>query len=656
VKVDGIGAAARRERYILAAAALALAVIYFASRTERHNWDAVAYAAVADVPAAGAMFHQNHPLFTPALWLVVRAFRACGYAGPSLMPAAALSAAFAAAAAALFYLALRRLGAAAATAALATGAAAFSAAWWFYAGEAEVVSCISFFIAGALFILAPASPRRGRAVAAACWLGAATWFHMTIALFVPVAAVLLAEPREGRWLRLATFGGAYLVVAAVPYVIISQFVYGHAGAKGLWAWVNIYESAHEEWGVWSARGFRVGLLTVLTTAVSPGLNYGWDIWGTKFSDAAARLAPAAVLVGGALAAVVAAAPRLWREKRRWLLAGALWFVGYQLFFSWWNYGNAEWWVATAMPLWFLFGLAAPSRRAFVIPAAAFIMTFAGVNFGRLILPATRPGRDLREEAARAIVAVTRPGDSLWVSDCSVAIWVKYLSRNTRSVVETRAAFNPRSYVELVASSAGPAGEPPAAGPAVYLTDAELDNPHLKWVDAATRDGLFTVVRSAEAVALLRLPEGECTLLRCRPRCRKLEDLRLYEAEKGPGPPYAVLYGRAVPASFNVVVPRKGRYVLCVQARGERTGAAWPTMQISRAGRWIAFAPVVTNYWRFYEVTTELDAGAHDIDVFLCNPFRDPASGRDRLLLVNRLAVYRARPAKRLRARPRSVLP
>ena len=111
-----------RERYILAVAVAGLAVLYFASRTELHNADAVVYAAVADGPAVGAMFHQNHPLFTPVLWLVVRAFRACGYAGSSLVPGAAVSAAFAAGAAGLFYLALRRLGAAAATAALATAA------------------------------------------------------------------------------------------------------------------------------------------------------------------------------------------------------------------------------------------------------------------------------------------------------------------------------------------------------------------------------------------------------------------------------------------------------------------------------------------------------------------------------------------------------
>ncbi|UCH78196.1 MAG: hypothetical protein JSU81_10810 [Candidatus Coatesbacteria bacterium] len=644
-----------RQRLVGIGAGVGLAVLYYVSRTDLHGYDAVAYAAVADVPAVGRMFHQNHPLFTPLVWLAVRAFRVCGYAGSAFVPGAAVSAALAAGAAAFFYLALRRLGAGAAPAAVATAAASFSAAWWFFAAEVEVVSCLSFFIAGGLYILASPSHRWGRAAAAAVWLGAATSFHITVLLFVPVAAILLAAPRQNRWLRLATFGAVYAVVAAAPYVIISQFVYGHRGVAGLWAWINFYEKTFDTWGVWEARRFTSGLVRVLCTTVSPGRDHCWDVAGMNFPLAATRLAPAVVYLGAAVATVGAAAPRLWREKRQWLVAGATWFVGYQLFFSWWDYGNPEWWVATVMPLWFLFGLAAPRCPAFVITAAAVVLAAASINFCRLISPASCPGRNPKERAARVVLQVTSPGDTLWVEDCDVAIWVKNLSRNTRQVVETGPGFDPPSYSDLAASLAAPPGEAAAEGNAIYVFDSELDNPRLG-IDAeaeAARAALFPVVLSAEAVTVVPFPRRLSTLLRCRNCRRRFEDLRLYEAEREPGQEYVFLYDRTGSVKFQVVVPRAGRYVLCVQARGEPAAGTWPAMEISKAGRWLAILPADTNFWRFYEVTAELAAGPHEIDVRFCNPFRDPATGRDRLLFINRLAVYRAPPAKGQRQPGRS---
>lgn len=607
----------------------------------------MAYAAVADVPAAGAMFHANHLLFTPLIWGVLRAFRLCGYAGPSMLAAAAVSAALTAGAAAFFYLALRRLGAAIAAAAVATAAAALSAGWWFYAGEAEVVAPITFFLAGGLFILASASPGRRRAVAAACWLGAGTCFHLTIALFVPIAAIVLTRPAQGRWPRLATFGAVYAAVAAGPYVIISQLVYRHAGVAGFWHWITFYERTYEAWGVLGRSMFVDGLIRALCTVVSPGVEHYWGVVGMSPGLAAARLSPAVLFLGCALATTAAAGPRLWREKRVWLLAGAVWFVGYQLFFSWWDCGNGEWWVATVMPLWFLFGLAAPRRLGFVIPAAAVVLAVAAVNYHRLVGPAACPGRDANESTARVLLKTTRAGDTVWVANCDVAIWLINLSRNTRNVVETDAAFSPEWYYDRAASLATPAAGTRADGGATYLLDAELDNRHFGR-DAkakAAREALFKAARSAEAVTVVPFDGRLATVLRCRGSGNAFGDLRIYEAEGEGDGEYAVLWDKLKPVSFEVDVPRDGRYVLCVQARGESAAGAWPVMQISTAGRWLAFVPAHTNFWRFYEVTAEFTAGTHRIDVYFCNPFEDPATGRGRLLFVNRLAVYRAPPGK-----------
>jgi hypothetical protein len=600
------------------------------------------YAAVADVPAVGAMFHQNHPLFTPVLWLVVRAFRACGYAGSSLLPGAAISAAFAAGAAGLFYLALRRIGAAAATAALATGAAAFSAAWWYFAGEVEVVSCISFFIAGALLILAPVPRHWGRAVAAAFWLGAATWFHITVVLFVPVAAFLLAETRENRWLGPATFGAVYVAVAAAPYVIISQITYRHAGVGGFWAWINFYGNISEAWGVLSASRFKGGLLSVLTAVASPGLDRGWDSSGMRFSVAVARFAPAAVLVGGAFATVVAAVPRLWREKRRWLLAGAFWFAGYQLFFSWWECSNVEWWVATLMPVWFLFGLAAPRRPAFVLPAAALISCLAAVNFTRLILPTNRPGRDLAEGAARVIATATQPGDVVLLSRVPVAIWLENQTRGKRTIMGSGGRGEIEEVERFIDELICPEGEIKMPPGYAFLTDYEMDNRDLDQGVAGddVRASLFRIIRNAEPAAVVPFRGRPRVLYRCR-GAAELESLSIYEAEHGTRKEeFRVLRKAGATNRFNINVPEEGQYVICIQARGTSAGDQWPAVRVAADDKTLSAFAVTTDYWWFYETNAVLGAGNHAIDVVLLNGFRDPAAGEKRFLYLNRLALYR----------------
>ncbi len=631
-----------RDRWTAAGTTVTLAVLYFALRSRDIGYDALAYSTSADIPSFGAFFHSNHPLFTPALWCVMRVVRGLGYAGSSLTPPAALSALWAAAASGGFYLLLRRIGARPAPAALATAAVSFSAAWWFFAGLAEPVASISFFTVGALFLAAPRPPSWRRALAVGCWLGVATAFHITLVLLYPVACLLVAGGREGRWRRWAALSAVYAVTASVPYIVISQCVLRHEGAAGFLSWIGYHKGDFAAYGIWAARRFPEGLRQILIVTAGPRRELGLGVMYMSRSEAALKLAPAAALVGLALGTIGFAVPRLWREHRRWLAAVVVWFVIYQLFFTWWESYNPEWWVGVTLPVWLLFGLAAPARRAFVIPAAALVLAVAAVNLERVILPSTRRGCNGNENAARALIAASHPGDNIWVPHSGVALWIRHLAHEDRTLIETGEGTTPGSYDRCVFSLAGRRGFPRRDGANTYLTDYELDNPYLGegYRAKAARKALFKVICNGEPTTLVDFYDGPHVLYRCS-RAAKLKALRIYEAEWRPKRDgYKVLREPGSTRRFNVVITEEGRYVICLQARGTPANGKWPTVSVAVDGDPLSTFAVTSVYWWFYKTRTRLKAGKHKVIVELHNGLRHGAGGRERFVYLNRLAVYR----------------
>jgi hypothetical protein len=631
-----------RDRWVAAAATVALAALYFALRSRDIGYDAVAYSTIADTPSFGRMFHQNHPLFTPTLFCLMRVVRALGYAGSSLTPPAALSALWAGAASGAFYLVLRRIGARPAAAAVAVAGASLSAAWWHFAGLAEPVASILFFTVGALFLAAPWPPSRRRALAVGCWLGVGTWFHTTLALFIPVAGILVAGGSGGRWGRWAALFAAYAVTASVAYAVVSQCVLGHESVGDFCRWINSYKIKHDEYGILAAGRLPEGLLQVLVASVAPRRELHLGVMYMAPGDAALKLAPAAVLVGIALVTVGVAVPRLWREHRRWLVAAVVWFLGYQLFFTWWESGNPSWWAVVTLPIWLLFGLAAPPRRIFLIPVGVVVLAAAGVNCGRLILPSSRPGLNKAENAARAFIAASRPGDRLWVPHSAVALWIRHLTSDDRPLTKTGRGVAPGSYNHRALSLARRGGADARAGADVYLTDYELDNPNLgtgRRANAAKK-AFFRLLRNAEPVALAHFYGRPRVLYRCD-GAAELESLRICEAERGKGEKeFGVLREPGCAERFVVDVATKGRYVISFQASGTPAGGEWPAASVAADGKVLATFAVTSEYWWFYDTRATLDAGEHEIEVVLLNGFRDPATGASRFLYVNRLVIYR----------------
>ncbi len=633
-------AAARRERWFAAALAVGLAVLYFAFRTQYHNCDAIKTATVVEVPASGTFLHQNHLLFTPLIWLVLRVSRAFGYGGSSLTAAAAVSSVFAGAAAAVFFLFLRRLGVTFAVSVVAVAAAAFSAAWWYSAGEAELLSGISFFVVGALFLLAAQARRWYTAPAVAVWLAVGTWFHISLMLFLPVAAILLAEKGEGRWPRLSAFVAIYAVLALVPYAFAFRLYYYGPEWGSFYKWMTFLHW-WGGWGRFDGGRFGEGALRLFAAAAAPGDELSRPLDDLSGVNVVSRLGPGVVFLAAAAAVVVAGGRRLWRRRRWWLAAGVTWFVVYQTFFSWWQPRNAEWWIATTMPLWVLFALAAPRRLAFVLPAGAVVFCVAGVNFGRLILPRNRPGRDLAEGTARVIAAATRRGDTVLISNMRVKVWLDYQTGHGRRILGSDGGKYLEDIGKFIDDVSGASAAATGGRGAAFLTDYEMDNCDLPqgFGGDAVRASLFAIMRNAEPVALVPVEGQPRVLYRCRGPA-KLESLRIYEAERGSQKrEFRVLRGVGETERFKIKIPEKGRYVIGVQARGRPARNEWPAARVVVDGKVLAAFDVTTAYWWFYEARAALDAGTHEVEVVLRNGLRG-AAGENRFLYLNRLAAYR----------------
>ena len=479
------------------------------------------------------------------------------------------------------------------------------------------------------------------AAAVAVWLSVGAWFHISITLFLPVAAILLAQNKEGRWLRLSVLGAFYAVLAFLPYVIIFRLFYQGAHGGTFYKWITFLHW----WGGWGRfdwSRFGEGVLRLFAAAVAPGDSLNCLLTGVSGAEFASRLGPGAVFLAAAITVVAVKGKRLWREKRWWLAAGITWFLIYHTFFSWWEPRNAEWWIATTIPLWVLFALAAPKRLAFVLPAVAVISCVVAVNFTRLILPRSRPGRDPAERAARVIAAATQPGDVILISRMRTTIWLENQTKRTLTVVGSGGRRQLEEVEMFIDELNCPSPEIKTGRGNAFLTDYEMDNPDLEQgIDGdKTRASLFRIVRNAEPVALVPFNGWPRVLYRCR-GAAKLKSLRIYEAERGTRKEeFRVLREAGDVKQFKVKVPKEGRYVVCVQARGTFARGEWPTVRVAADGETLATFAVTTDYWWFYETKAVLGAGKHTINVVLLNGFRDAAAREERFLYLNRLALYR----------------
>lgn len=615
-----------------------LLLIYFTFRTQWHCFDAVLAATLADCPESGTILYQNHLLYVPLVITVLKPLRALGYTGSSLAPGAFVSATLAALAAGTLFLFFRRVHVARGPALVATLGAAFSAGWWYLAGEAEVLSGISFFTVGTLLILT--MPLRGwrGGVAAAAWLALGACHHLVVLLLFPAAAFILAvRADKGRWRLLGAFAATAGVLSLLPYYIVYRFHYTPAGWGSFYKWITFLEW----WGPWgevSGRRIATGILRIPSAFVVWADNIYLSFQNMDEVAVLRFLFPGTMVLGTILAVTVASWRRLWLTARVWLGAAGIWFVCFQLFFTWWEPTNPEWWVATTLPFWLVFGLAAPAGKRLIF-TAAIIGAMVAVNFSQVILPSSRPRPDPALTTARSIARVTRPGDAVLISDLDTLVWLNNITRATRV---TR-CISESANLYILDDFTKRFGYPGRDRPDVFLSDYELDNPVLNadGRGAERRAALFRILRGGHPVATVAINNQNYLFYRCG-RPLTAPALIIKEAENpSSGKTYVAIHRPGESKRFTFNAPQDGKYVFVVHGRfkGDTATLAAYVLLLEVNDEPTGWWSAKDDCWKFYDASVKFRAGANAVTLKL-HKRPGPSGDKNAVFHINRVAIYR----------------
>lgn len=625
------------DRIIVIGAVVFLASFYFISRTANHAIDAVLYAWAAEVKDAYPFFHWHHLLYTPLIWALLRILRVFGYTGDAFPIAAGVSAVTAAGAAAFLYNTLRRLNVRRLPAITATAGAAFGAGWWYFAGEGEVLSIISFFLAGSLFILTGRNTLIKKSVLLAIWLVIGTAFHQTVALFVPVAVTFihLIQGGKRKWV-ITVLPLVYLPLALGFYALIPTSYYGVSSFNEWTLWVTTYA----RWGDWGnlswARAAEGIISFVNAFAAGPD---PFDIYRqNKTLNLISRYLPACCVTMSTIVLWFIGWRRAISFERSWFIGAAIWVFWYHAFFTWWEPENVEWWIATTIPLWFTAGLACKQFKPATLWLVILLPALIWVNFNRLIYPATAPGKNDAEAAANAIARVVRPGDWVMMSHIDTAAWLNYRGPAGLKIIQPFNRTKPQDIAYFEDFVYRRADLLKKRGKEVFFTDYEWDEPSLKNKPWRVRmeSTFFLMLRFGNPITEIRFPGRRSVILKYAGYDTNVKVVGVFDAMAG-GP--AVLDRTGDKAQFQVFLPEDREYVLAIQAHGTPAAKVWPKMAVSVNGREVGKVTVDARYRRFYELRLKLPAGPNFITVSFTNDYYDQLSGEDRGLVVERLVVY-----------------
>lgn len=322
---------------------------------------------------------------------------------------------------------------------LLAGTLLFSYSYWHFALQAEPHLPHTLTLIG--FLLAVWSWYEGRtrgwALVAGVLLGAATLFHQTTILLVPVtlgALLVSTRKRGGSWLRNSVwFLGGYFLTAIVPYLVVGWFVRDLRTIAEFREWI-MGLSSWGYWGHWRITGPVAAVVGIVRSFVGSHYLLGFE----AVQNLAQRLFPHAswedelmlaavvptwlrvVLLPiqiGVLAGVVWLLPRsVPRLRRAWESAPAFgillvgWLVVHGVFFTWWAPERAEFWIAFWLPL---IVLAAPGIALLGYRSRWGFLGLAGllvINLGGSIAPQSAGGLEMATLAAVALDPVVQVGD------------------------------------------------------------------------------------------------------------------------------------------------------------------------------------------------------------------------------------------------------
>ncbi|MFV9503197.1 MAG: hypothetical protein AB4911_01390 [Oscillochloridaceae bacterium umkhey_bin13] len=428
-----------RERLIIPALALGFLVLYLATLTSVHTYDALSYILDVDRKPWQELFHPHHLAYGP-LGATIKALAvAVGWQGSSERLLQVANAVAGAVGVGLFGLLvawtarLRRVPGSAwqpgALAALLLGA---SYAYWYYAVEVEVYTIAATLLIAALWLMLALlrRPSLGLAVALGLVQGGAVLFHQTnVLLSGPALLVLGLVLRRGfgrPWLLLLAYGLPLALVVGIAYLGVGLGISGFRSWEELFRWAAGYTTT----GFWGGAVDSSKLVSL----------------GRGLSATVAQ--PGGALLGFVLLGVLLVCARgLVAAPRGLVVICISWLAIYGAFFLWWEPDNIEFWIASLPPLYLLVTLAAHGsqnqrRQLAMGTLLACVFLMLGLNTATIRAQGDAD-RDRQRLVAGLLAAGSAPGDLIIAPDSVVELYLPFYEDrvNVTSLSQTMTATN-----------------------------------------------------------------------------------------------------------------------------------------------------------------------------------------------------------------------
>ena len=445
-------------------------LLYLATLTQVHTFDALSYVTSVERKPWTELFHPHHLAYGPLGALALAIGRALGYTGGAALPLQLLNAIAGAAGVALFFVIVRRvtcrpdlgLGAA-----LLLGAAY---AYWYYAVEIEVYTVAALFLLICLSLLVGLieRPWPSGMLLLGIAQGAAVLFHQTNILFcVPALVTLLAAHRWGMarqaWVgvrQLVAYALALALTVGLPYLFVGVVVSGFRSWGDFVAWLTEY----------ARTGWWGGPITARK----------WADLGLGLSDTLAQ--PGGALLWLLLVGLLVLHLRRLRSGARPLVVGLLaWLLVYGAFFLWWEPDNIEFWIASLPPALLLLALALRGARRWgpeVCIVLAVAATALGVNYDAIVRRGDAT-TDLQRRIARELSERSRPADLLLIPDGLLELYLPYYEGHDNFLSLNQALFDANGHWEQACGTVRERMNMALhAGAAALIADETLHPPEL----------------------------------------------------------------------------------------------------------------------------------------------------------------------------------
>lgn len=433
------------ERIVPLALFFGTLLLYLATLTQVHTFDALSYVTSVERKPWTEVFHPHHLAYGPLGALALAFGRALGYAGGAALPMQVVNATAGALGVTLFFSIARRATGRADVALVVALLLCSAYAYWYYAVEIEVYTLATLFLLICLDLLLRLlqhPSRRGMALLGLAQ-GGAILFHQTNLLFsAPLFVALLVSAYDVRrrhksWVyrhaatsvrlwAIARFTLAYALVlgatVGLPYLFVGVVVSGFRSWDAFDAWLTEYTRT----GWWGG----------------PITAQKWHGLGIGLADTLAQ--PGGAVLWLLLAGLVVVHLRRLGSRPHALVAGLLaWLLVYGAFFLWWEPDNIEFWIASLPPALLLLALALRGERHWgpgVWIALAVAIAALGIN-ADAITRRGDPTTDLQRVIAQKLAEQSQPADLLLVPDGLIELYLPYYEHHDTFLSLNQALFD-----------------------------------------------------------------------------------------------------------------------------------------------------------------------------------------------------------------------